>query len=138
MGLLEIGKMYRIKNTTASDNPYGFPEGDAVFIVPVKDYRDFYLCERYDKNKQYLYMMGINTKDLLTKKLRMRPVDSDQSEFAIVQLTKDGDFVARYDTVEQAAAAGMRVDGIHNVLFGRTKSAYGFKWMYEKDWGGKK
>lgn len=138
MGLLNIGTMYRIKNTTASDNPYGFPEGDPVFIVPVKDYRDFYLCERYDKDKRYLYTMGINKKDITSKKLRIKAVDSKHSEMAIVKLTLDGEFIERYDSVQHAVTDTIRPDGIHNVLFGRSKSAYGFKWMYEQDWSGKK
>lgn len=54
----------------------------------------------------------------------------------IVCLTKDGQFVAEYLTVRDAGRAfGSKKGGaILHVLKGRTKTAFGHKWMYSDDY----
>lgn len=131
---MTLGTMYRVNIISGNDNPYDFPDKTAVFVVPIKDYNEFYLCRRYDKEKRYLYNMCINKKDIYSKRIRVQAIDSSQSSLSIVKLSLSGEFIARYDIVRDAATERIRTGGIYNVLYGRQNSAYGYKWMYEKDW----
>jgi hypothetical protein len=53
---------------------------------------------------------------------------------AVIQYTKDGEFVCEFKSMTEASnALGLRLDGISNALSGRTKSCGGYVWKYMTD-----
>lgn len=67
---------------------------------------------------------------------KIAPVQYDRPKLAVVQLTKNGEFVAIHKTAMIGAKAiGKNVTGnIHSCCKGKHASAYGYKWMYQEDY----
>ena len=63
-------------------------------------------------------------------------VEEARNEKIIVQIGSDGEIVAEYSSFNEIAQAfGVpRPDNVRNVVKGKQKSAYGFRWMYKKDY----
>lgn len=53
---------------------------------------------------------------------------------SVIQLDLEGNFVARYETVTEAGESiGKHYANIGRCCNGKAKTAYGYRWMYEKD-----
>lgn len=63
-------------------------------------------------------------------------VEEARNKKIIVQIGSDGAIIAEYNSFNEIAQAfGVpRPDNIRNVIKGKQKSAYGFRWMYKKDY----
>ena len=59
--------------------------------------------------------------------------DNDKNRMAIVQYTKQGDYIAEYNSIAEATRINKFSDRTNIIanLKGRTKSAYGFVWKYK-------
>lgn len=56
-------------------------------------------------------------------------------EIPVVQLTKTGDFIQRWDSIQKAAKSlNKNSSHISSVCKGKRKTAYGYKWKYEEDY----
>ena len=55
---------------------------------------------------------------------------------AVVQLSSDGEFIAFYDSLADASRALGKTNAvnINSVCLGKTKMAYGFRWMYKEQY----
>lgn len=63
-------------------------------------------------------------------------LEEARNEKIIVQIGSDGEIVAEYNSFNEIAQAfGVpRPDNVRNVVKGKQKSAYGFRWKYKKDY----
>ncbi|MFP5110233.1 zinc-ribbon domain-containing protein [Neobacillus sp. C211] len=56
---------------------------------------------------------------------------------SVVQIDLDGNFINEYSSLKDATdEIGKKGSGISMACSGKTKTAYGFKWMYKKDYEG--
>ncbi|AKQ08406.1 homing endonuclease [Bacillus phage PBC2] len=61
--------------------------------------------------------------------------DKNPMARAVVQLTRDNEFITEYDTSKQGAdAVGGDNSPIIKCCKGKQKTAYGYKWMYKEDY----
>lgn len=115
-GKSRTAKVHRLVAETFLQNPFGLKEINHIDENKLNnDVSNLEWCNR-------IYNVNYGSR---TEKTR-RPV---------VQMTKDGVFLAEYEGVRSAAiACHLRCAGaISSVCSGRALSAYGFKWKYKEE-----
>ncbi len=61
-------------------------------------------------------------------------IENCQRHRAVEQLTKDGHFIQRFDSIKEASkATGCRTTSIQACCKGRFKSSLGYRWRYAED-----
>ncbi|WP_180228722.1 NUMOD3 domain-containing DNA-binding protein [Bacillus thuringiensis] len=84
----------------------------------------------------YKWMYKEDYEKEIAKNGKISPVQYKRPKLAVVQITKDGEFVAEHKTAMLGAkAVGKDATGnIHSCCKGKHPSAYGYKWMYKEDY----
>lgn len=68
-------------------------------------------------------------------RIRASKLGVSRRKKAVVQLSISGEYIAAYESIVEAAEKIKKKDGnINQCLKNKTKTAYGYKWMYEEDY----
>lgn len=132
----QFGNLLKTWASISDAEVYGFnSSGIRKVLSNNKKYHGYIWArwETFSKNNP-----GFKYEDFLNNKVNIFNESYEkcysEKKRKIVQLNCDGEFISSYNSISDAQKAFNKGNGIACCLCGKSKTAYGYKWMYLEDY----
>ena len=100
----------------------------------VPGYREGLFINHKDENPSNNRADNLEWVTALENNIYGNHIENCHRHRAVEQLTKDGHFIQRFDSIKEASkATGCRTTSIQSCCSGRFKSSLGYRWRYAED-----